>query len=739
MDIREIIRKTWPEWTLVRPLGSGSYGSVFMARRTDAVGETEAAIKVIAIPRDEAERKQLRMEGMNTAEMSEYCEKQVQAFTAEIRLMESVKGYTNFVSIEDYKVVTMPDVPQWYLLIRMELLTPLVQRVSDRPMTEPEVVRLGIDLCTALTVCRKKSIVHRDIKPENIFLNAAGDFKLGDFGVARTLESATVGFTRTGTYNYMAPELFNGTLKRMDIESAAKVDIYSLGMVLHTLMNNGRMPFLPTDRTPSPADRTEAISRRMQGETLPAPINASGALSSIILRACAFNPEDRYATADAMKRDLQRLQLPSEDDDSIWQVGTAAGGTVRMEGADFGIPTGRADSDVPRERLDARRDAGRQAQPPEKSQPPEEKRRRGGTAIVIGVMAIVIAALIGVIGVNLLKDTSPETPIPTATPTVEAFTAAPTEEPTATPTIEPTPAPTDVPTPTPTIEPTPTPTEAPTATPTVEPTEAPTATPSAEPTSAASISIEDYRLYGGVWQVTSVFDVDGIQNMPEAVGLGGVFLSLGQDGGAILSQVGGGRYEGTWRVEGEAILVELPTFYNLTLSSVENVLFCQDESMKQTWCLQRVSGPVATTGQAGEAGESAQEAEAAALAPEPTPYVFKEPKIEQAARDALGKPTGDLYPEELAGITVLELGGLDLNDISDLYIFTGLQVLQLGDNQISDLSPLAGLSGLQGLGLRDNQISDLSPLAELSGLQELDLPDSAIPDISLVTFVPDLF
>ena len=312
MDYREIIHSAWPEWKVVRPLGRGSYGSVYLARRSDFVGVSEAAIKLVNIPASQSELDGLRMEGLNEAQARAYLECLVRDFAAEVRLMESVKGYTNIVSIEDYKVVELPDVLQWHILIRMELLTPLNQRLAEHPMGAREVVKLGADLCDALSICRKKNIVHRDIKPENIFLNAAGDFKLGDFGVARSMERLTSGFTRTGTYSYMAPEVYNGKLQNADIAAAARVDIYSLGMVLYTLMNHGRPPFTRTDGVPDPEARSRSVLNRMRGDALPPPAYAPKLLAGVILTACAFRPEDRYPTAEALRAALLAVDAELE-------------------------------------------------------------------------------------------------------------------------------------------------------------------------------------------------------------------------------------------------------------------------------------------------------------------------------------------------------------------------------------------------------------------------------------------
>ena len=307
-EIRELIRKVWPEWRITEEIGEGGFATVYKAVREDLAGTTTAAIKVTKIPRDRNEAEELRAEGLEENETYAYYRDVVRDFAAEIKLMDSVKGYTNIVGIDDYKVYQPEGEMVWYIFIRMELLTPLARYVALRGMDEERIIRLGIDLCTALEMCRQYRIVHRDIKPENIFVNDAGHFKLGDFGVARNLEKITSCFSRTGTPNYMAPEVYRSMLKETDFASASKVDIYSLGVVLYWLANGSKLPFVPEDKQiASPDDRRNAFLRRMNGEKLTPPRNVSPRLQEIILKACAYDPDDRYETAAKMRADLLAL------------------------------------------------------------------------------------------------------------------------------------------------------------------------------------------------------------------------------------------------------------------------------------------------------------------------------------------------------------------------------------------------------------------------------------------------
>ena len=110
----------------------------------------------------------------------------------------------------DHLIIEHEDDIGWDILMRLELLTPLLDHTYKNGMTEDDVIKLGTDMCKALEFCRKYDIIHRDIKPENIFIAPSGDYKLGDFGIAKTVEKTRLGMSRRGTVVYMAPEVFKG-------------------------------------------------------------------------------------------------------------------------------------------------------------------------------------------------------------------------------------------------------------------------------------------------------------------------------------------------------------------------------------------------------------------------------------------------------------------------------------------------------------------------------------------------
>ena len=298
----EIIKKFEPifgEWYAESFIGAGSFGRVYKIYRDELGERFYSALKYISIPADESEVIQLRLDGMDDPSISTYYTGLTKDITAETRLMSRLRGNTNIVSFEDSKVIPKPDGMGYDIFIRMELLESLPSRLLKATLSVNDTVKLGIGICNALTLCKKFGIIHRDIKLDNIFVSEMGDFKLGDFGIARQLEKTATFMSKKGTYNYMAPEVYKGE------KYGATCDLYSLGLVMYRLLNKGRLPFLPEAPNPITAnDREEALKRRFTGEKLPAPCNADEELSAIVLKACAYDPKDRFASAEAMRTAL---------------------------------------------------------------------------------------------------------------------------------------------------------------------------------------------------------------------------------------------------------------------------------------------------------------------------------------------------------------------------------------------------------------------------------------------------
>ncbi len=293
----ENIERIWPNYKIVDKIGKGSYGSVYRVKREDMTGQTYSAVKIINIPSDDSKIKELKIAGLDDASIQNQFKQTMEAYLNEIRNMRSLKGAQNIVIIEDYAYLENKESFGYKIYIRMELLESLENRIiKNSTLSRQECIHLGIDIANALISCEQKDIIHRDIKPANIFIDSFGMYKLGDFGQSKQLESSNSTLTSTGTQPYMAPEIRYGQTYDNT------VDIYSLGLVLYRFMNRGRGPFVPDQ--PTYEDFQMADQKRFMKQALPSPCDADTQLSSVILKACAPEPKDRFQSAKDLKQAL---------------------------------------------------------------------------------------------------------------------------------------------------------------------------------------------------------------------------------------------------------------------------------------------------------------------------------------------------------------------------------------------------------------------------------------------------
>jgi len=179
-----------------------------------------------------------------------------------------------------------------------------IQKQGALPMED--VLRYGIELCSAIEHAHAAHIIHRDIKPQNVIISDQGTVKLADFGIARATTSMTLTMTDgsvMGSVHYFSPEQARGDV------AAEPSDLYSLGVVLFE-MATGRVPF-------SGDSPVMLALRHLQEPPMdPVTLNplVSPALSKIILKALRKDIRDRYQSAAEMMADLRRVATEPEGD-----------------------------------------------------------------------------------------------------------------------------------------------------------------------------------------------------------------------------------------------------------------------------------------------------------------------------------------------------------------------------------------------------------------------------------------
>ncbi|MCA9738192.1 MAG: serine/threonine protein kinase, partial [Gemmatimonadetes bacterium] len=276
-------------YRIVRPLGGGGMGDVYLAVRDDPY-------QLVAVKRvrgelggPEADRR-FRNEGRILAALS----------------------HPNIARLLD---VGTDRAGRPYVVMEYVPGVPVDQHADAERLDIPARIRLFQTLCSAVQHAHQSLIVHRDIKPANVLVTEDGTPKLLDFGIGKILDAdaGTVGLTRTEhralTPEYASPEQIRGEA----ITTAT--DIYSLGVLLHELLG-GRRPFGDgglsgraledriLEREPPPPSaallRDPDAQVRARGRAL------TGDLDTIVLKAMRKEPYRRYTSAAALAEDLQR-------------------------------------------------------------------------------------------------------------------------------------------------------------------------------------------------------------------------------------------------------------------------------------------------------------------------------------------------------------------------------------------------------------------------------------------------
>ncbi len=279
----EAAGRRFGHWQTVRLLARGGMGEVWLARRADGQHEQQAALKILSpylaaadsVHRFRRERELLaRLEHPNIARL---LDGGMSAQGEPYLVMEYVEG------------------------VRLDLYCDN-QRLPIR-----ERLQLFLKVCGAVNAAHQYFVVHRDLKPGNILVNAEGEPKLLDFGIAKLID-AEAGLEHTATANvfltpmYASPEILRGQ------PASVASDIYSLGVVLYELLA-GRRPFDAAKLSPAAlmeavterdVPRPSAVAEKERGAAL------AGDLDAIALKALAQNPEERYASAAQLAEDIRR-------------------------------------------------------------------------------------------------------------------------------------------------------------------------------------------------------------------------------------------------------------------------------------------------------------------------------------------------------------------------------------------------------------------------------------------------
>ena len=304
-DKRGIIYKyepLWGMWRVDELIGQDGSGEIYKVYREEWGKRYVSAVKLISAEISPSDIKEAHTIGIEAASMPEYFKNHVNNILNEIEVLYKLRGSSNIVTYEDHAIFEKKDGTGWDILIRTEYLESLPDYMIKNKLSRNDILKLGIDICNALEACERERIIHRAIKDTNIFVSKNGDFKLGNFSIARELSEEGLVLPARSNPLFTAPEV----LQMNNCDS--NIDTYSLGMVMYKLLNRGRLPFLPLSPHPITAKDTEnSILNIMAGKKPVPPVDAGEKLGDIILKACSYNQKDRFKSPAQFKHKLERI------------------------------------------------------------------------------------------------------------------------------------------------------------------------------------------------------------------------------------------------------------------------------------------------------------------------------------------------------------------------------------------------------------------------------------------------
>ena len=262
--------QTVGKYRILSPLGSGGFGSVYLAE--DTWIDKKVAIKVP------------HRQNLDFGEL-----------LREPRLLASL-SHPNIVTVltaekqDDVFFIVMEYVPG-------DTLEAVIER--DGTLDLARALDYTCQICNAMDHAHKQGIIHRDLRPGNVLVTDQGLIKVADFGTSRFLEIAAHGTTVIGSPPYMAPEQFQG-------KAVFASDIYSLGVTMYQMFTG----VLPYD-TPMPGD----LERLMRGELASPPKlknpKLPKAISDIVMKAIAADIPSRYQRASELLEAVLAARAPA--------------------------------------------------------------------------------------------------------------------------------------------------------------------------------------------------------------------------------------------------------------------------------------------------------------------------------------------------------------------------------------------------------------------------------------------
>lgn len=233
-------------------------------------------IKVISVPATPSQLDALLLSGAYTDTDSalDYFRQQAEGILREANTLEQLAQLEGFISHTGCQMEPMESGEGFDIYFVNRYQRTLHKHFKRHCFTHLDVLNLGLDLCAALSVCRRSGYLYADLKPSNVFVTDQRLFRIGDLGFVSLDSLKYASLPEKYLSEYTPPEVRDAFS-----ELNTTMDTYAAGLILYQAYNNGQLPF---------------NDQLQPGDELPAPLYADYEMSEIILKACAANPEDRW-------------------------------------------------------------------------------------------------------------------------------------------------------------------------------------------------------------------------------------------------------------------------------------------------------------------------------------------------------------------------------------------------------------------------------------------------------------
>lgn len=250
-------------------------------------------VKVISFPASQVQMDAMLLTGAfpNREAALEYYHDLAKDMIRETEILRQLSHQEGFIPYLDSQIVSTDDLSAYEVYLLSSFRHSLEQTFQTEILTHKSIIEMGLDLCAALSACRREGYIYADIKPGNIFYTEDHGYRIGDVGFVSLTSMAYTSLPEKYQSRYSAPELLQDMAVLNDT-----ADVYALGLILYQAYNGGVLPDIAPD------------------QALPTPLYADYEFADIILKACHKDPSKRWegptALAQAIIGYVQKNSIP---------------------------------------------------------------------------------------------------------------------------------------------------------------------------------------------------------------------------------------------------------------------------------------------------------------------------------------------------------------------------------------------------------------------------------------------